>query len=284
MPERLNVPDTLKSQERACVAPPMVLVGEMGNALCTVTGSSLDWHDALCGHIRDEAVRERWGPSSWAARSQRMAAERPRGPAAGDGQARPRSAQPPPVRQLLLARAAARRRPRAASRSSTDHAKAGDWVELRAEVNVLVVLSTAPHPLDTRPAWGTVRGPASRSATWSRPATTIPPAASAIRARGRSIRPRGCTRERAVGGRHGRARGEHDSTPRAPSRTSSCRPVTAGRPWCRAGGRMRIVDLDGKQGVDALFYCRRRRSQSLQQHRDGDARRARPTSRPARGC
>jgi uncharacterized protein YcgI (DUF1989 family) len=31
-----------------------------------------------------------------------------------------------------------------------NHATTGDWVALRAEIDVLAVLSTAPHPLDPR--------------------------------------------------------------------------------------------------------------------------------------
>ena len=31
-----------------------------------------------------------------------------------------------------------------------DHATINDWVALRAEIDVLAVLSTAPHPLDPR--------------------------------------------------------------------------------------------------------------------------------------
>jgi uncharacterized protein len=151
-PERLNVPDTLKSQERACVAPPMVLVGEMGNALCTVTGSSLDWHDALCGHSRDEVVRDRWGASSYAA----------------DRNAWRRSAREGLLRELAK-RELGRRdlhqcvnffsrvRPAGDVRGTLEfvpgHASAGDWVELRADVDVLVVLSTAPHPLDRSERW-----------------------------------------------------------------------------------------------------------------------------------
>jgi uncharacterized protein YcgI (DUF1989 family) len=33
------------------------------------------------------------------------------------------------------------------------HAKAGDWVTVRAEQDVLVVLATAPHPLDPAGEW-----------------------------------------------------------------------------------------------------------------------------------
>ncbi len=152
IPERLNLPDTLKSQERACVTPPMVLIGEVGNALCTVTGSSLDWHDALCGHIRDAQVRERWGPSSYA--TDRNAWRR----SAREGLLREMAKRDLDRRNLhqcvnFFSRAQPAGDARGRLTFVEDHASAGDWVELRAEVNLLVVLSTAPHPLDERLTW-----------------------------------------------------------------------------------------------------------------------------------
>jgi len=33
------------------------------------------------------------------------------------------------------------------------HAVAGDWVTLRSEQDLLIVLSTAPHPLDPAETW-----------------------------------------------------------------------------------------------------------------------------------
>src|SRR2546427_4307094 len=43
----------------------MVLMSDLGRALCSVTGSSLDWHDAVTGHSLDRHV-ERFGPSDYA--------------------------------------------------------------------------------------------------------------------------------------------------------------------------------------------------------------------------
>lgn len=151
-PERMNLPDTLKSQERACVAPPMVLVGEMGNALCTVTGSSLEWHDALCGHIRDEQVRERWGESSYAADRNEWRRS------AREGLLREMAKRDLDRRNLhqcvnFFSRVDPLGDARGGLEFVPDHASAGDWVQLRAEVNVLVVCSTAPHPLDRRATW-----------------------------------------------------------------------------------------------------------------------------------
>jgi urea carboxylase-associated protein 2 len=145
--ERLNVPDTLKAQMSARVAPPMVLMSDLGRALVSVSASSLDWHDAICGHSVDVS---RFGPSSYAA----------------DGNDWRRSA-----RELLLDELATlglgRRDLHAsvnwfskvAPDESTvlsfveDHARAGDWVRLRAEQDVLAVLATVPHPLDPAQTW-----------------------------------------------------------------------------------------------------------------------------------
>ena len=144
--DRLNVPDTLKAQMSARVHPPMVLMSDRGLALASVTGSSLDWHDALCGHSTD-AHLARFGPSSYQT----------------DRNDRRLSA-----RHGLLSELRKHGRDRADlhacvnlfSKVTVDqdgalshvdgHAAAGDWVTLRADVDVLVVLSTAPHPLDPR--------------------------------------------------------------------------------------------------------------------------------------
>ena len=50
------------------------------------------------------------------------------------------------------------------------HAKAGAYVDLRAEMNTLVVLNTCPHPLDPKPAYAP---PPVQLVVWESP----PPAA-----------------------------------------------------------------------------------------------------------
>lgn len=153
--DRLNVPDTLKAQLSAKVCPPMVLMSDRGLALCSVTGSSLRWHDALCGHSLDAHVA-RFGPSSY---------ER-------DGNAWRRSARAGLLAELrkhgrgtadlhgcvnFFAKAAISDDPAGTLAFEPDHALTDDWVALRAELDLLVVLSTAPHPLDPRWAPQAVR-------------------------------------------------------------------------------------------------------------------------------
>lgn len=157
--DRLNIPDTLKAQMSACVRPPMVLMSDRGLALAAMTGSSLDWHDALCGHSTDTHLNQ-FGPSSYQ---------------------RDRNNRRLSARTGLLSELRKHGRGRADlhgcvnlfSKVAVDddggmhlvagHSHAGDWVSLRAELDVLVVLTTAPHPLATTWAPAGVRvqlGPA----------------------------------------------------------------------------------------------------------------------------
>jgi hypothetical protein len=151
--ERLNVPDTLKAQMSARIRPPMTLMSDMGRALASVTGSSLDWHDAITGHSLSDAVERRHGPSSYAA----------------DGNDRRRSARSALLDELwkhdlgirdlhaninFFSKVAATGDERGTLTYVPGHAAEGDWVTLRAEIDLLVVLSTAPHPLDPVETWG----------------------------------------------------------------------------------------------------------------------------------
>ncbi|QUQ63897.1 DUF1989 domain-containing protein [Kutzneria sp. CA-103260] len=144
--DRLNVPDTLKAQMSAVIRPPMVLMSDRGLALCSVTGSSLPWHDALCGHSTDAQVA-RFGPSSYQ----------------WDGNAWRQSARAGLLSELrkhgrdtadlhgcvnFFAKAATSENMAGTVTFQPDHATTGDWVALRAEIDVLAVMSTAPHPLD----------------------------------------------------------------------------------------------------------------------------------------
>jgi urea carboxylase-associated protein 2 len=150
--ERLNVPDTLKAQMSARITPPMVLMSHLGKALCSVVGSSLDWHDALTGHSTDEQVLERFGSSSYAVdrNDWRRSARR--------GFVDELWKHDLGVRDLhasvnWFTKVVPADDERGTLTFVEDHAAAGDWVELRAEQDVLMVLSTAMHPLDPATQW-----------------------------------------------------------------------------------------------------------------------------------
>jgi urea carboxylase-associated protein 2 len=141
--DRLNVPDTLKAQYSACIKAPMVLMSDRGIGLASVTGSSLPWHDALCGHGLSG-----YGDSSYArdrndwrrsARTGLLSELRKHGRGEAD------------LHGCVNLFSKAAIDGAAGLAFVSDHGRAGDWVALRSEVELLVVLTTAPHPLD--PVW-----------------------------------------------------------------------------------------------------------------------------------
>jgi uncharacterized protein YcgI (DUF1989 family) len=145
--ERLCVPDTLKAQMSACVRPPMVLMSDLGRALCSVTRSTVDWHDAITGHSRDVDVA-RFGPSSY-------------GTDRNDWRRSARALFLDELATLGLSRRDLHATvnwfvkvvPEERLRFVAGHARTGDSVALRAEQDITLVLATAPHPLDPSPAW-----------------------------------------------------------------------------------------------------------------------------------
>lgn len=145
--DRLNVPDTLKAQMSACIRPPMVLMSDRGQALASVTGSSLDWHDALTGFGHERHL-ERFGPSDYAT----------------DRNAWRRSARAGLISELtkhglseadlhgcvnVFTKIAVN--DASGLRFVDGHCSAGDTFTLRIEQDVLLVASTAPHPMDPGP-------------------------------------------------------------------------------------------------------------------------------------
>lgn len=145
--DRLNVPDTLKAQMSARVHAPMVLMSDRGTALCSVTGSSLDWHDALCGHSCDTHLA-RFGPSTYSADRNNWRCSARAGLLS---ELRKHGRGPADLHACVNFFAKVATADDGALTFVPGHAAAGDWVTLRAEQDVLVVLSTSPHPLD--PQW-----------------------------------------------------------------------------------------------------------------------------------
>jgi urea carboxylase-associated protein 2 len=150
--ERLNIPDTLKAQMSARITPPMVLMSHLGKALCSVTGSSLDWHDAITGHSTDAQVRARFGESSYAADRNEWRRSARRG-FLDELWKRDLDERDLHACVNWFTKIVPADDDRGTLTFVEDHASGGDWVELRAEQDVLLVLSTAMHPMDPAAEW-----------------------------------------------------------------------------------------------------------------------------------
>jgi len=148
--ERYNMPDTLKAQHTAFLGAGRVLLSDMGHVLMAITADSCGWHDTITGHQDAAEAREQFGVGTYATlRNQCFRNTR-------DNFLIELAKHELGLRDLH-ANVNFFTRVTAAEDGSLHwdphHAKAGMAVTLRAEMEVLVVLSNTPHPLDTATEW-----------------------------------------------------------------------------------------------------------------------------------
>jgi len=148
--ERYNMPDTLKAQHIARLTKGFVLYSDMGRILCSIVEDKVGWHDPIGGTSNAKLVKARYGSSRY--QEQRNDYHKNGRDSflieMGKWGLGPRD---------LTANVNFFTRVNVAEDGSVsfgpDNSKAGDFVELRAEMNILVILNTCPHPLDPNPRY-----------------------------------------------------------------------------------------------------------------------------------
>jgi urea carboxylase-associated protein 2 len=143
--ERLNVPDTLKAQHTAHLTAGHVLYSDMGRVLASISRDTVGWHDPLCGVSDAESVRRKYGVQRY--QEHRNAMHRN----GKDSLLVEMGKWGLGLRDWvpgvnLFSKVAVDTEGR--FRFAEGHSHAGALVELRFEMDTLVLLSTAPHPLD----------------------------------------------------------------------------------------------------------------------------------------
>lgn len=148
--ERYNMPDTLKAQHTAHLAKGFVCYSDMGRVLASVINDSCGWHDTFCGMSNAALVEKKYGKADY--QHQRNAMYR-----------NARDSFLIELGKWGLGKRDIVPNINFFSKVSADntgglhyqpgHSKAGDYVELRFEMNVLVVVSACQHPLDLSPLY-----------------------------------------------------------------------------------------------------------------------------------
>jgi urea carboxylase-associated protein 2 len=149
--ERYNMPDTLKAQHIARLTAGAVLYSDMGRILCSITADTTGWHDPIAGCSNAALVLAKYGE----ARYQEFRNECHRNALdsflveLGKWGLGPRDLVP---------------NVNFFSKVTVDdvggmtfvagNSRPGDYVELRAEMNVLTILNTCQHPLDPAEKYG----------------------------------------------------------------------------------------------------------------------------------
>lgn len=147
--ERYNMPDTLKAQHIARLTTGNVLYSDMGRVLCSVVADSVGWHDTITGHQRADMALAKYGPGTYQALR-------------NDFHRNTRDNFLIELGKYGLGKRDLHANVNFFVKVATDleghlrwvpNTRRGAFVELRAELNVLVVLSNTPHPLDPSPAY-----------------------------------------------------------------------------------------------------------------------------------
>jgi urea carboxylase-associated protein 2 len=144
------MPDTLKAQHTAFLTRGHVLYSDMGRILVSITADTCGWHDTLGGVTTAASTAAKYGTSSY---------QKNRNAWFRNGRDN---------FLVELGKHGLGKRDLSANANffskvwvdddggmhfAAGHSPAGAAVDLRAEMDVLVVLSNTPHPLDPSPAY-----------------------------------------------------------------------------------------------------------------------------------
>ena len=146
--ERYNAPDTLKCQHTFKLGKGHCLYSDMGRIFCSIIEDTVGWHDTVGGNLSQADMEQRWGKTSY----QQQQNERMLSGEHGF--------------MIELAKHGLGQRDMTAnlnwfSRVFTDergnlgfdpgNSKPGGAVDLRFEMDTLVILHTCPHPMNMAP-------------------------------------------------------------------------------------------------------------------------------------
>jgi urea carboxylase-associated protein 2 len=146
--ERYNMADTLKAQHTAHLTTGCACYSDMGRVLCAITADSVGWHDPLCGLTDKAMIEAQYGATSFQAqRNERFVSGRE-------------------AMLVELGKHGLCERDLVANINffskvivddagmlalQPDHCRAGGSLDLRFEMDTIVILHAGPHPLARGP-------------------------------------------------------------------------------------------------------------------------------------
>ncbi|MBD1390075.1 urea carboxylase-associated family protein [Neiella sp. HB171785] len=143
--ERYNAPDTLKCQHTFKLTQGHCLYSDMGRVFCSITRDDTGWIDSVAGVANKAKVASKWGKRDY---------QTDRNDWKQNGY---------DALLVEVAKYGLGKKDLAANLNlfskvhtdaegnlqfATDHSKAGDVIELRFEMDTLVVFTTCPHPMN----------------------------------------------------------------------------------------------------------------------------------------
>jgi urea carboxylase-associated protein 2 len=148
--ERLNVPDSLKCQHTARLTKGHCLYTDMGRILVSITADTCGWHDPLAGWSTAKVVAEKYGELNY------QTARNDWHRNAHDNFVTELGKYGMDERDLAMNVnffSKVTVDPEGRLNFHPGNSRPGAFVDLRAEMNALVILNTCIHPLDPSPTY-----------------------------------------------------------------------------------------------------------------------------------
>lgn len=145
--ERYNMPDSLKAQHTAFLTTGRVCYSDMGRVMCSIIDDSVGWHDTICGITDAAMISAQYGASSYQTHRNQMYRS------GKDGLLIELAKYGLGKRDLVAnVNFFSKITPDEAGNLSfvQNHSAVGAYVDVRFDMNVLLVVSAAPHPLDPK--------------------------------------------------------------------------------------------------------------------------------------
>ena len=143
--ERYNAPDTLKCQHTFKLTAGHCLYSDMGRIFCSIVEDTASWHDTVCGNSTKAQVAEKWGRKSYQEYRNDWTQN-------GHDSFLVEAAKYGMGRRDLAANvnwfSKVRTEEDGALVFDETHARAGTHVDLRFEMDTLVLFHTCPHPMN----------------------------------------------------------------------------------------------------------------------------------------
>jgi len=145
--ERYNAPDTMKCQHTFKITKGHCLYSDMGRIFCSLVNDTVGWHETICGNTTKSMVEKKWGEHTYQDHK-------------NDWHKNGYDSFLVELAKYGLGKKDMAANLNLFSRVETDddgnllfvsgNSQAGDYIELRFEMDTLVILHTCPHPLNTQ--------------------------------------------------------------------------------------------------------------------------------------
>ncbi len=148
--ERLNLPDSLKCQHTARLSAGHCLYSDMGRVLAAITADTCGWHDSFGGVLNAEEVQEKYGQGRYQELRNGFFRNGVDNLLVEMGKWNLGLAD---LLMVLNLFSKVTVDDAGAFHFAADNSRAGDYVELYAPMDTLVLLSALQHPLDPNPVY-----------------------------------------------------------------------------------------------------------------------------------